>query len=393
MRLLNLELIKLALLAICICSCNTSDSSLYQIDPRTFGDNDIKLSDIADDITYIPLDNSFPIALIYPTSINILKNTIYLSARDIGIIKLSRDGKMPKVIGRRSRGPGEWYYCMSVAVDPRTETVYVMDNNNEIKTYFKSGVFKGTLKLPGNEDGFCFSHISIYNSNLFASQYINMGHAKYNWIILDTLGNIISYKFNSIPTFTSNMGGRGGTFKFEDKISYWDWYNDTIFTVSPDMTFKPSYIFSLGEGKIPLDRIPSKDFLEIFSKYYIAINILETKQYLLYLYGNNKKGTLALIDKKTKENYLTSIPNEKDDGILNNLDGGLKFLPECYFTENNREYLLSIIDPFKLKKHVAGEEFVNFTCEFPEKKVLLQKLVENVKETDNPILMLVRLKK
>ena len=393
MRLLNLCLIKLALLAILICSCNTSDSGLYQIDPSTFGDNAIKLTDIADDITYIPLDNSFPIAQIYPTSINILENTIYLSARDIGIIKLTRDGEMPKVIGRRGRGPGEWYYCMSIAVDPRSETVYVMDYNNEIKAYFKSGVFKGILKLPGNEDGFCFSQISIYNSNLFASQYTNMGHAKYNWIILDTLGNILSYKFNPIPTFASNMGGRGGTFKFGDKISYWDWYNDTIFTISPDLNYKASYIFSLGEGKIPLDRIPSKELFNILPKYYLTTNILETKRFLIYMYGHNKKGNLALIDKKTKKNYLTSISNEKDYGIVNNLDGGLKFLPLCYFAENGREYLVSIIDPFQLKKYINGEEFINSASEFPEKKGSLVKLVENVKETDNPILMLVRLKK
>ncbi len=393
MILLDLRFIKLALLAILICSCNTSDSNHYEIDPRTFGENDIKLSDIADDITYIPLDNSFPIALVYHTSINILENSIYLSARDIGIIKFNRNGKMPKVIGRRGRGPGEWHYCMSVAVDPRSETIYVMDNSNEIKVYYKSGVFKGALRLPGNEDGFDFSQINFFNSNLFASQYINMGHAKYNWIIIDTLGKIVTYRFNPIPTFTSNMGGNGGIFKYEDKISYWDWYNDTIFTISSDLNYKASYTFSFGEGKIPRDKIPSKDFFDILSKYYLTANILETKRFLLYMYGHNKRGTLALIDKKTKKSYLTPIFDEKVDGISNNLDGGLKFLPLCYFTENEREYLISIIDPFQLKKYINGEEFINSASEFPQKKGSLVKLVENVKETDNPILMLVRLKK
>jgi hypothetical protein len=159
------------------------------------------------------------------------------------------------------------------------------------------------------------------------------------------------------------------------------------------LSYKASYIFSFGEGKIPLDKIRTKDFFDIMPKYYLTSNIIETKKFLLLMYGHNKKGNLALIDKKTKKSYLISAFNEKTDGISNNLDGGLRLLPLCYFTENEREYLVSIIEPFQLKKHISGEIFGNSFPEFPEKKVLLKKLADNVKETDNPILMLVRLKK
>lgn len=366
-----------------------------QINPRKFVDNKIQLSDIADDITYIPLDNSIPISKPYSTSINILKNYIYLSVRDIGIIRFNKDGSIPKVIGKNGRGPGEWQYSMSVAVDDRTGTIYVMDSNNEIKVYNKNGSYRRDLKLPESQDGFNFTGVTFYNSQLFASQFINMGHAKYNWIIIDTLGNIIKQKLNPIATFSSNMGGSGGTFKFEDKISYWNWYNDTIYSISPNFNYRASFIFSLGDGKIPLQRIspPSPaEFPNIMAKYYLSINFLETKRFLLYRYAHDKKVTLALIEKHTLKTYLTA-GDDKDGGIQNDLDGGLMFNPVHYFSEDNREFLLGLIDPFQLKKYIPSVEFEKSSSKFPEKKNSLKHLSDRIKETDNQILMIVRLKK
>jgi hypothetical protein len=393
-RLFQQNSFKLLLLILITFSCNSSESGPYQIDPRTFVENEISLSDIADDITYVPLDNSYPLSLIYPTSINILKNSIYLSARDIGIIRFNRDGSSPKVFGKKGRGPGEWYYCMSITVDDLTGTIYVMDSNNEIKAYYKSGIFKGTLKLPESADGYNFSGISFFNSKLFASQYINMGRAKYDWIVLDTLGNIIKEKLNPIPTFEGNIGGGGGTFKFEDKISYWDWYNDTIYTISPDFNYVGSYIFSLGEGKMPQQRISAEgqNFADIMSRIYMTVSILETKRFLIYKYAYNKKVTIALIEKKTKRTYLTYL-DSKGGGVKNDLDGGLMFSPIHYFTEDNREFLVGLVDAFQLKSYAASEDFKNSASISADKKNSFKILSDKIKETDNPVLMIVRLKK
>lgn len=394
-RLIFMSGCKFILIIFISFSFNSHQSIFGQINPRKFVDNKIQLSDIADDITYIPLDNSFPISIIYPTSFNILKNSIYLSVRDIGIIRFNKDGSMPKVIGKKGRGPGEWQYYMSVVVDDRTETIYVMDSNNEIKIYNKNGSYKGAIKIPKSEDGYDFTGITFYNSKLFASQYISMGHAKYNWIILDTLGNIIKQKLNSIPTFSSNMGGGGGTFKFEDKLSYWNWYNDTIYSISSDFNNRASYTFSLGEGKIPLQNITPPSPAEMpntMAKFYLPISILETKRFLLYRYSHDKKVTLAMIEKHTQKTYLTDGDN-RAGGIQNDLDGGLKFNPVHYFTEDNREFLLGLIDPFQFKKYTTSEEFAKSNSKFPEKKNSLKNLADKIKETDNQILMIVRLKK
>ncbi len=55
--------------------------------------------------------------------------------------------------------------------------------------------------------------------------------------------------------------------------------------------------------------------------------------------------------------------------------------------------LISWIDAIKVKAHVASEAFKNSTPKYPEKKKELEKLANSLKETDNLVLMLVRLKK
>jgi hypothetical protein len=385
---------KLLMLLISL-SCRSQDSKIFQINPKTFVENKITLTDIADDITYIPVDNSFPVSGIYRTSINFFKNSIYFSSKDIGVIRLNRDGTHPRVIGKKGRGPGEWQYCMSIAVDDRTETVYIMDSKNKITMYYSNGNFKGTINLPVSEDGFDFSGVTFYNSNLFASQYINMGNAKYNWIILDTLGKVITQKFNSIPTFKGRIGGGGGTFKFNGKISYWNWFNDTVFTVLPDLSYRASYLFAKDNNRFPPGEIPftsPSQFNELMNNYYIPIDMFETSRYLLYSYGFQKKAIIALIEKGSKQTFLTYLENI-NGGIPNNLDGGLLFNPVHYFVENDREYLVSIIEPLSLKKHITGDQFKNAKCRFPQKKDILSALATKINETDNPILMVVRLKK
>jgi hypothetical protein len=78
---------------------------------------------------------------------------------------------------------------------------------------------------------------------------------------------------------------------------------------------------------------------------------------------------------------------------MNDLDGGLKFLPKSYFVENNREYLVELIDPYDLKNQISKSNFNKTAQKYSEKKEALIKLADSLKETDNPVLMIVRMKK
>jgi hypothetical protein len=73
--------------------------------------------------------------------------------------------------------------------------------------------------------------------------------------------------------------------------------------------------------------------------------------------------------------------------------GGVRFQPENYFAENGREYMFTLINPYQIKAIVANNEFKISSPKYPEKKKELEKPANSLKETDNPVLMMVRLKK
>jgi len=128
----------LFLLTLLAFSCKSPDNGLYEFDPRSLEENEITLSEIADDINYIPLDNSYPLGLIYD-NIEFINNSIFLSVKDIGVLVFDRIGKTLRKIGSKGRGPGEYVYNYMFTVDENTESVYVLDYNEIGKVFSKSG--------------------------------------------------------------------------------------------------------------------------------------------------------------------------------------------------------------------------------------------------------------
>jgi hypothetical protein len=364
-------------------SCNSPDVNLGSIDPSKFVNNKITLSDIAEDINYIPLDNQFPIQIIY--SLKILNNSIVLAAQNNGVIVFNRSGELTKKIGNIGRGPNEYTYFLSFAVDEKLGTIYVMDNKSrKIVVYSKNGIF--LRNIPLEKYGSYNQEIDFYNSKLFVSDYIIMGQAKTNWMILDTLGNLIKVKENSIQPFSSRLGIMGGTYKFENRINYWNCYNDTIFSILPDLNYKAQFLFSAGPN-----RLPRFDADNIF-KYVLPCLIFETNHFFVFEYGFNKKGQIALIDKKSKKSFLSEWDPDNGIGIPNDLDGGVMFIPNSYFVEGGREYIVGLFYPYQLKIHVKSEAFKNSSPKYPKKKLQLEKMANSLNENDNPVLMLVKLK-
>jgi hypothetical protein len=383
------------LLILSIISCDFPKPDIIKFHPESLEENEIKLSEIADDVIYIPLDNSYPIGIYY--GYRFVGNSIYISVKDLGILEFDRHGNFIRKIGSSGRGPGEYHYCMYFDVDSNSKSVYILDRST-IKVYSKNGGFHRSFPLSEYEE--FFDGINYFDEKLILSKQIHMGQAKYSWLILDTLGTIIKLKHNPIPAFQSNLSSGGGTYKYDNKISYWNCYNDTVYSIYPDLNYKAALLFSHGKHRQPKSiNYPSSisEFKSYFSKYLTISTLLETEHYFIFEYFY-RRPCITVIEKKSTKSFITYLEVDKVDGnaiggILNNIDGGLPFLPEIYFTENNREYLVSLLTPIKLRFHIASNQFTNVNPKFPEKKEELEILANSLKETDNPVLMIVRLKK
>lgn len=377
------KIVKLISLLLLIAnSCKAQSNNLNVIDPPNFVKDKVSLSEIAVDINYVPLDNSSPVGRIL--NIKKVNKSYYISVQNVGLLVFNKDGKVVRKIGNIGRGPGEYLVYLNFTVNEDKGTIFVIDNNT-IKTYSEGGNFIRNISLQ--KYGGYFSGIEFINQKLLVSEFIVIGKAKYNWLIIDTLGNPISEKLNYLPAFKTRMAGMGGTYNLNSKIGYWDLFNDTVFLVSEDCSFKATSVFTNGEYRMPMG-LDDKMELRL-----VPISLFESSSYIIYQYIYKNELNIAFIDKKSKKAYLANLNSDDSCGLENDLDGGIMCRPICLYEENGNEYLVGYIYSDKLKNHVASSKFKNSIPELQIKKQELESLAYRLNETDNPILMIVRLKK
>jgi hypothetical protein len=393
-----MKLIYVLSIILSLISCKTSENKLLQIAPGTFTDNKITLSDIADDITYIPMDNSIPFVSFKYV---ITSNSFYFAAKGIGILQFNRGGKLIKKIGSRGRGPGEFWYGMTFTVDELTGNVFVQDPG-KIKIYSNSGIFLRDISLIEYSGGNGFLDVELYNSLLFFPNDLAAGASNLNWVFLDTLGNFIKKKENSVPPFQSNLEMNCGIYKYKNNLCYYNYYNDTIFSISPDLSYNAAYLFAQGDHRWPGARIEFHSQAEFSSKLFKLFTpgtMFETDKFIVLQYSYLDKSVLSFTDKKTKKTYLSmkyeNIPNSFSKtlpSLYNDLDAGMPLMDIRYYSEGDKEYITTLINPSDLKKFVTSPEFKGSVPKYPEKKKELELLANGLKETDNPVLVFMRLK-
>jgi hypothetical protein len=384
---------KIFFLTLLTFSCISHESSLYQIDPDKWVEKTFLLSNIADDIVYIPIDDSIPVNVLPPPRVQILNNSVFISvgigsvAEAAGIVKYNKSGRLISKIGVRGRGPGE-YTSWNFTVDYKTGIIYILDNDNKIKIYSENGNF--IREIPLKKFGDNFDKVDVYSSKLIVSSFLRYGESEYDWIVLDTLGNLITAKKNTVPPFKDNPGLSGTTYFYKNTLFYTNYYNDTVFSILPDLTYEPSFLFSQGEHRWPRGKVTGKTI----PQYFFPLKLFETEKFIAFFFGHGYSRGTAFINKKTKETYLINNASQ-NYWISNDIDGGILFDPfsSSYYEENGREYLVGLIDTYNLKACISDEKFRGFSPRYPEKKNKLEKLANSLKETDNPVIMIVRLKK
>lgn len=340
----------------------------------------ININDISRDCNYIVLETTNESLI--GSNYTVYSDEKYLVAIDRKRILLfdRGSGKFIRTIGNSGSGPNEYSNTYVKMPYNEEKRVFYADRSRERYEYDINGKLLNTRKGP--ELVYDFVNIDEYTYAAFIDNYL--GDEKNKMIIFNETDSIIkifpnyqSFPFNgSINVFVTNSW----FYKLNNQLHFCERFSDTLFNVTPDSLI-PRFVFNKGAYTFPYEL--RNDMIVPENKYFYTENILESSKYLFYTFRFNKKVYTAVYDKKQKNTIVNDYIGESGDGYINNLND---FVPLELSSINGKGELTCTIDAFKVKKWLQtnSEKF--------------EKLPENIKklkyvnESDNPVVVIARLK-
>jgi len=353
--------------------------------------SNIRLSEIgASKITYIPLETSTVSNIPYISRILFARD--YLLTQQYTNINMFRlDGSFVTKVGTEGLRPDEFTVIHDIDINPINGAIYIVDGwQQKFLVYDKKGNFIKTFKYPLR----AALNFRITNDGVLCYNYNIMGNIIQSFMLLDTTGKIVKKFPNKYLWKRTGMinnyfiKGENLFYRYNGRLIKKEMYSDTLYEFR-NRNFKPYMVLNAGEFRLtPRIRTEPPDSIE--KKIYMPIILFECDSFVYYeftIHIKDNNEPLAFIVSK-KNNSGITIDALK--GLTNDLDGGPNIFPKT-LKDNNT--LVAWVDALQLKNHVASDEFKNSSPLYPEKKKELENLANSLKETDNPVLILVSLKK
>jgi hypothetical protein len=314
----------------------------------------------------------------------------YILKRHNTILKFRESGQFVTRIGTVGRGPNEFTVAHDADVDEKSQEIYLLARwQKKFFVYSEGGQLIRTFPLLISPNKFSF-----FGNNILCYSENHMGDIENSFDLLDSSGLIkISFP-NKYPFKNHDAYGidhENLFYHFDNRLFKKEVYSDTVYELE-NMNFKPRMVIAVGEKLITPKARSEFDGLYLGKNFIYPFKLFEFGDYVYYEFMYrivipDDVLIYSFIGSK-KDNFQALI--KTDQGIINDLDGGPSILPRTVKDDNT---IIAMVDAMKFKKHIASEEFRNSKPKYPEKKKELEKLASSLKETDNPVLVLVRLKK
>ena len=354
-------------------------------------EREVKLSDIAESVEYLRLETTdkglvkyFLASMMHRTS------KYYIFAEHQNVMQFTRDGKFVRNIGRCGQGPGEYNYIMQVDVDEKAGKVYVLSTGKRFNVYdLETGEFLESGKMT---HGQLNSFLMQNDSTMIAYKDNGNGQVKTLAYSATLSGNVL-HEYPRHELFEVERGaymvGSPHDFylsRYHGMINLKEYENDTVFTVTPE-GLKMRYIIDTGKYGIKLEHTfpalnGNEEAFNRLAAEYMRYAVLETEHYLFLPYANwagpkKNRPKMAMYDKRTGECYRV-----KNDLIEDDLTKGLYvYFPHCAFDEHT---LVLAFDAAHI--HRVAERN-------PDLDLLNHPQLKGLDEEDNPVLMIVHLKR
>ena len=358
----------------------------------------VNLSEIADSIEYIPLETTSESIFKPYLFVFYEKDMVYFPQRN-GIIQLfDYEGKYIRTFNRSGRGPQEYERMAYIDIDNSSGNICV-ESFKKILEYTESGLIVKIINFPEEEE---FLRHSTFPFKKVGEFYVFENKMTYSAIAIDSLSKIrVKLKFpqeqlelikkfkNSLPSMDTYI------YKFKDKIRVVTGNNKNILTLDKNLSVDTAFIINYGKYNIAnagSEKItPNSPYLWRKSDFFESNNYLFMQFHVgpladkpvKMLNADRKEYTYpqscSVFNKKNGEFTFLDQPEINQSGFVEDIEGGPAVWPKYISADN---YLISFI---------PAEEFIAH-AENHKVSEKFKKIAEGLKETDNPVLVRVKLK-
>lgn len=387
------------LLFLYIISCGKDGNktiSISKIDVETALNNIDEPSkiEIFSEIKYIKLETSKESLISeYPRFYCDKKHVVSNAFKQILLFN-KNTGNFEKEIGVRDKSPTGYAFTLGCfAFDEKNKVIYAADWNRNYLGYNFNGEITKFVKLPNKY----ISSAGIVNDSVFSGfisgyierEKIKIINFKKNGEVIKKFPNNLPYR-NIDDPFIYNAY-EGIFYRTNNTLCFKEIYNDTLYQVKNN-SLLPRFVFKMGKYRPPpekrskLEEIITRD--ESGSVTWLLDNYVETKylceseRYILFEFKYQTQEYWGFYDKKKGE---THIRRNEDNITVTGIEMPFR-LTRAFINQKNQE-LVTFIDAYELVLWIESN---------PEKVKALpqdvQQQIKEVKESDNPVVIIAKLK-
>ncbi len=350
-----------------------------------------KLSEIAEDVSYIRLETR-PDVLVGYGSIKLAGKFIIVGTYRKPIMLFTREGKYVRSIGFIGKGPGEYKNPSINQIDPVKEELFVLGSGNDrIFKYSFSGKLLQDIPLPQ----LCTDFYRFDNGNLLLATGRNYkADGFYPFVLLDPKGKLIKEnQSHEVPVGKYIAYGVRPNFDAASNGSVIvnNFGRDVIWQISPAGETRPYATLLLGKLKTPDEYYydQAQWVQKPFGFFALGFSCSETGPLIKVSYAYELHTETGYFDPRTTKLLFRDSTKVGEYGFHNNLDGGPGFGFTQFFQENNVLFTsLMSVDIKENRNFYANQEAL-----YPDKKKAMLEMIDSLDENDNPVIMVVRLRK
>ena len=385
--------------SICCHAQNNKPEIIQLVNSSSYG-HELKLSDIAKQITYIPLETKDNCLIGNRYDVYLSKEFIFVNSGGI-IFQFTSKGKFIRQVNVNGQGPGEGS-AYSMTIDEDSQMIYIrLLNSRGILVFNTEGKYIRTITEPFRKGPYGSTIISFYKGHLLFPFTNDDGQNPYKYAIVDTKGEVIHSEVNYEKVFVKMnimilIMNKIPQFHFNNLSCFFKQeYNDTIFRIKDDFRGVPEYILKLDK------QLTREDVMKSYATSPPRTNEISGKNEILGVAASDTYldiyHTYRAYDKDNKKRFFSRYNKQTRQllqnvnlQIVNDWDGGMDVKMEYGYQQGS--VFCFPIQPFEMKEVLTNTHFSKAQAKFPEQKEALKTLVNNLIEDDNPVLMLIHLK-